>query len=98
MKFSFANMNDEYAREVLSWRYEAPLDFYNPRDEMLPYDVMRLTMPQNLYWAVFDEEGSLVAYFCFGREARVPGYEYEENALDVGLSARPDLVGTGVGN
>ena len=91
-------MNEEYAREILSWRYEAPLDFYNPRDFMLQYDIMRLTLPSNLYWAVFDEAGSLVAYFCFGTDSRVSGYEYEDNALDVGLGARPDLVGTGIGN
>jgi len=41
--------------------------------------------------------GEMVGYFCFGHDARVQGWEYDENALDVGMGLRPDLTGKGAG-
>jgi RimJ/RimL family protein N-acetyltransferase len=39
----------------------------------------------------------VLGYFCLGVDARVPGWAYDENALDLGLGLRPDLTGRGQG-
>jgi ribosomal-protein-alanine N-acetyltransferase len=60
-----------------------------------------LLNPGYRYHAALDEEGVRAGYFCFGDDARVPSGEepglYEEDALDVGLGMRPDLIGKGMG-
>ena len=37
------------------------------------------------------------AYCCFGKEARVPGGNYREDALDMGLGVHPFHTGRGMG-
>ncbi|WP_244329384.1 GNAT family N-acetyltransferase [Tolypothrix sp. PCC 7910] len=44
------------------------------------------------------ENGELVAFCCFGKEAQVPGGDYRHEALDIGLGVRPDLTGLGRGH
>ena len=51
----------------------------------------------SLVLAAFDEAGALVGFACFGTDARVPGFAYDDDALDVGVGLRPDLVGRGHG-
>jgi len=96
-KFTFSKMTDADAIEILSWRYEAPYDFYDPAGAELKKDVATLVEPTNLYLAVRDGDEELIGYYCFGEEAQVAGGDYSENALDIGGNSRPDLLGTGVG-
>jgi ribosomal-protein-alanine N-acetyltransferase len=96
-KYSFSKMTEPDAREVLAWRYEAPYDFYDAKDEELETDVQVLLSPMNNYMSVRDVDGALVGFYCFGSDAQVPGGEYEDEALDIGCSARPDLLGSGLG-
>jgi RimJ/RimL family protein N-acetyltransferase len=95
--YSFNKMTDADAREILSWRYEPPYDFYDPLDEDLERDVAVLVEPTNLYLSVRNAEGDLIGYYCFGSQAHVEGGDYSEDALDIGGSVRPDLTGTGMG-
>lgn len=37
----------------------------------------------------------MVGYFCIGKDARVPGWDYDESALDFGMGLRPDVIGQG---
>ena len=53
--------------------------------------------PEYAYYALLAAGGELVAYCCFGADARVPGGDYGADALDVGLGVRPDLIGKGQG-
>ena len=67
-----------------------------------PASVASLLEPRYLYHSVYDEDGDLAGYFCFGDDARVPagrrlGIYDREPALDVGLGMRPDLTGLGLG-
>ncbi|MFI5103639.1 MAG: GNAT family N-acetyltransferase, partial [Terriglobales bacterium] len=39
----------------------------------------------------------MVGYFCVGADARVPGWAYDDTALDFGMGLRPDLTGQGMG-
>ena len=46
---------------------------------------------------MFDESGALVGYCSYGKDARVPGGDYNEEALDIGLMIKPELTGQGMG-
>lgn len=88
-RFMLTPMTTGAWREIGGWRYPPPYDFYNGGGG--PDDV-----PEG-YYAVRDEAAALVGFFCFGADARVPGGEYDDGALDVGLGLRPDRTGRGLG-
>ena len=98
MRLTFKPMDETAARAVLAWRYAEPYSFYNPDPAELDRDVATLLAPLNRYYALTDETGALVAYFCYGAEARVAGGDYREDALDVGGGLRPDMTGRGLGS
>lgn len=97
MTLLFSPLSSEQAQAILRWRYEPPYDIYNMRAEQEAASLEALTDPDNRYYAVTGEHGELMAYCCFGAEARVPGGNYESPALDVGMGMRPDLTGQGLG-
>jgi len=96
-KFTFSKMTEPDAIAILSWRYEAPYDFYDPAGPELKKDVATLVEPTNLYLALRDGNEELIGYYCFGEEAQVADGDYPKNALDIGGNSRPDLLGTGLG-
>ena len=97
--YLFRPMNEEDAREIAGWRYEAPYDFYEMTND--PDDLAGLLDSERRqdYYAILSEDGEdLVGFFCFGVEAQVPGGDYaDDGAVDVGLGLRPDLTGRGLG-
>jgi len=76
MHLRLNQMDDTSARAILGWRYEEPYSFYNPNPAEVEKDLEGLINPRNLYFAAIDERDLLVAYYCFGPEARVPGGDY----------------------
>jgi [ribosomal protein S18]-alanine N-acetyltransferase len=95
MALEFRPLDEVSARAVLAWRYEPPYDVY----DTAPDDAVALGVlldPANGYHAVRDH-GELVAYCCFGPDARVPGGDYSPDAMDLGVGVRPDIVGRGRG-
>ena len=84
LTYSFGKMTEPQAREILSWRYEAPYDFYDPDEADFEDDLADMLEPANLYLAVSDENDALIGYYCFGREAQVAGGDYSEEVWDVG--------------
>jgi [ribosomal protein S18]-alanine N-acetyltransferase len=97
MKIDYRLANEKSAREFLQWRYEPPYDIYNcpPADleEALQYNLD----PENNVYAMFDQGGELAGYCSYGRDAQVPGGDYSEEALDIGLMVKPELTGQGMG-
>lgn len=94
--FEVGPTDERDAREIVSWQYSHPYDLYSvgPDDDDA---VASFADPANGYRSVRDEGGELVAFLCFGAEARVDGGEYPEGTLDVGCGIRPDLTGQGMG-
>jgi ribosomal-protein-alanine N-acetyltransferase len=88
-----ADMTPEYATALSTWVYDEPYSLYSasPEDKDWYLD------PDNGYLAVVDAEGELVAHCCIGFDARVPGGDYDEDAIDLGSGMRPDLTGNGHG-
>jgi ribosomal-protein-alanine N-acetyltransferase len=86
-------MDETRARSILGWQYDPPYDGYNPGAGDVEEMVRVFLDPEYAYYALLTAEGELVAYCCFGADARVPGGDYGADALDVGLGVRPDLTG-----
>jgi [ribosomal protein S18]-alanine N-acetyltransferase len=82
-----------HARDISTWTYEEPYSLYNSEPEGAEW----LLDPLNNYFAVVDERAELVAFCCFGHDARVPGGTYDDEAIDCGTGMRPDLTGQGRG-
>lgn len=94
MRFHFEPMNAAYAEELTHWHYQPPYQMYNSTaDQTL---IPSFVDPQNAYYTILDN-GEMVAFCCFGKEAQVPGGDYGNVALDIGLGVRPDLTGQGKG-
>lgn len=90
---TFAPIDEAAAREIAAWAYEEPYEMYDGD----PEGFETLLQPEYGVHAARDEHGELVGFCSFGEDGRVAGYDYADDALDVGLGMRPDLVGAGRG-
>ena len=97
MQYSFAPMDEASARSIVTWQYEPPYSFYNVEPDYAGESVAGFLDPAWAYFSIRDQNSELVGFCCFGEDARVPGGDYGEPALDVGWGMRPDLTGQGRG-
>jgi len=86
-------MTRTFAADIVSWWYPPPYETYS----LTSSDPDFFLDETNGYVALVDGGGSLVGYRCFGPDGRVPGWEYDDSALDTGGGLRPDLTGRGLG-
>jgi RimJ/RimL family protein N-acetyltransferase len=88
-------MDRASALEIIQWRYPPPYDFYNlaEGEDTLAYALD----PQNNLYALRDENSQLVGFCSFGKDGQVPGGDYGQDAMDIGMGIRPDLTGQGKG-
>lgn len=97
-QLSTHRMNERSAREILSWNYEIPYDFYNNE---VTFEGLN-EMLDGSYYTVVDEKEGLAGFFCIGKSAQVPSgnlFEaYVDDNIDFGLGMRPDLTGQGLGH
>jgi [ribosomal protein S18]-alanine N-acetyltransferase len=91
-----SRMDRAAALAVVGWRYPPPYDFYTLSDDPAATAAF-LADAESGYFQLRDGAGQLVAFCCYGEEARVPGGDYDAPALDFGIGVRPDLVGRGQG-
>lgn len=87
-----ASLTLEQARDICTWRYPAPYDCY----DMTGADPDQLLRPEAGMHALLDGR-RLVGFRSFGPDGQVPGWEYDDSALDTGGGLRPDLTGQGLG-
>jgi RimJ/RimL family protein N-acetyltransferase len=85
-------MTEQYAADILSWRYPAPYDYYDVTDGDLGYYLD----PANGFFAVLSG-GEFIGFRSFGPDGQVPGGTYDDSALDTGGGLRPELIGRGLG-
>lgn len=85
-------MTEGYAADIVRWRYPPPYDCY----DMTSADPAFLTDPANGFFALLDGV-QLVGFRSFGEDGQVPGWVYDESALDTGGGLRPELTGKGLG-
>ena len=85
-------------RDVLGWHYSGPYAAYDIPADSHEEALEAFLDPANAYHVMVDASGEVWAVCCFGPDARVPGGDYQEQALDIGLGLRPDLTGLGLGS
>lgn len=97
MKWTIEEMNEKRASEIISWKYEAPYNFYNLTES----EESLKELLEGGYRAVLDISGELAGFFCLGKSAQVPSLRsaeiYSENLTDIGLGMKPELTGRGNG-
>lgn len=85
-------MTHDHAVDICTWRYPAPYDCY----DMTGADPEELLRPELGFHSLLAGE-RLVGFRSFGPDGRVPGWDYDDQALDTGGGLRPELVGKGLG-
>jgi [ribosomal protein S18]-alanine N-acetyltransferase len=97
MKLTAINMSEEFATEILSWRYDPPYDFYNNEHDT---EAVKELLENN-YSVVLNQNRELIGFYCAGSSAQVPlGIRvgaYTEDIIDIGLGMAPTLTGKGNG-
>ena len=87
-----AVLTREHALDICTWRYTAPYDCY----DMTATDPDWLLQPESGFFAVLSGD-QLIGFRSFGSDGQVPGWDYDDQALDTGGGLRPQLVGRGLG-
>ncbi len=82
----------EHARDIATWRYPPPYDCY----DMVGAEPESLLDPALGFHAVLAGE-ELIGFRSFGQDGQVPGWDYDDSALDTGGGLRPELTGQGLG-
>ena len=93
----YSPVDEASVRELLKWRYEPPYENYNYSPEHFERDLAYHLDPVNNLYSM-RIEGELVGYCSFGQDAQVPGGDYSEDALDIGMMIKPELTGQGLGS
>ena len=88
-----APLTPSHAAELVGWAYPEPFHRYS----LTEADPAAFTDPANGFVALLDNQNQLVGYRSFGPDGRVPGGNYDDEALDTGGGLRPDLTGRGLG-
>ncbi|WHY86761.1 GNAT family protein [Neobacillus novalis] len=90
-------MDEINAEKILSWKYEAPYDFYN--NECSIEAVWE--MLNHSYTAILDNQDEVFGFFCIGDSAQVPiGADfgaYPQGYIDIGIGMNPKFTGQGKG-
>jgi len=87
-----APLTRQQAEDIATWRYDAPYDVY----DMVGTDPDALLQPAIGYHAVMAGD-RLIGFRSFGPDGQVPGWDYDDSALDTGGGLRPELTGRGLG-
>lgn len=87
-----APLTREHAEDIATWRYAAPYGTY----DMVGADPAELLLPEVGFHAVMADD-RLIGFRSFGPDGQVPGWDYDDSALDTGGGLRPELTGKGLG-
>ena len=97
MELNVCAMENQFAIQILNWKYEPPYDFYN---NVYSKEALEELLDSS-YYALVNAENELFGFFCTGKSAQVPAGHaarvYEERLVDMGLGMKPLLVGQGRG-
>ncbi|WHY00075.1 GNAT family protein [Neobacillus sp. DY30] len=100
MQLHVRNMTEDYAKQILNWKYEAPYDFYNNEETSESLNELL----ENPYYAVLNQDDKLIGFFCIGIAAQVPfgatvgAYNEDmKDMKDIGIGMKPAITGQGFG-
>ncbi|MDG1204753.1 MAG: GNAT family N-acetyltransferase [Pseudomonadales bacterium] len=96
--FTIEAINEERAREILTWRYPIPYDFYDPpQDGRNTFYVEQFLRPEFAFHSILDRKDAFIGFCSYGRDGQVAGGDYSLQALDIGLGMKPNYTGHGNG-
>ena len=87
-----APLTRAHAEDLATWSYDPPYDVYDVAGAE-PDDLLH---PDLGFHAVL-ASNELIGFRSFGPDGRVPGWGYDDSALDTGGGLRPSLTGQGLG-
>ena len=88
-RVSITGMSQDDARDIATWRYEPPYDFYDAdADARDLAELLDATQREGRYFSVRDDDGTLIGFLQL---------DPVDDAIDLGLGLRPDLTGRGLG-
>lgn len=85
-------MDESSAARIQTWRYSGAMARYNFSDD--PFERQWLCHPSNQYYQIRDVTQQLVAFAATGVHAQPVGAPFREDAQDVLVGIRPDLLAT----
>jgi ribosomal-protein-alanine N-acetyltransferase len=85
-------LTSAFALDICTWQYPAPYDCYDMTGAA-PEELLR---PGSGFFTLLLDD-ALAGFRSFGVDGRVPGWDYDDTALDTGGGLRPQLVGQGLG-
>lgn len=95
-RLEFRALSSQDAGQIAGWRYAGQYAVYDlPADER-DSSIAYMLDPANGYWGAY-RDGVLIGFCSMGPDGQVPGFDYDDSALDVGAGMRPDLTGQGQG-
>jgi RimJ/RimL family protein N-acetyltransferase len=97
LQITYRPADKKSAREFVQWEYPPPYNVYNNPEEQLGEAVHYNIDPVNNVYAMFNQDNELIGYCSYGPDGQVPGGDYSEKALDIGLMLKPELTGQGMG-
>lgn len=92
----FRALTREDAGRIADWRYPDEYGMYDIPSDDRESSVEYMLDPASGYFGAYDD-GELVGFCSMGPDGRVPGWDYDDSAVDVGAGMRPDLTGRGRG-
>lgn len=96
-RYRIEPLREEYAWDIMRWRYPVPYDFYDPPTDRSAFYVSKFIQPELQFHAVLNLQQQFVGFCSFGIDGQVPGGDYSLTALDIGLGMKPDYTGRGLG-
>lgn len=87
-----APLTRAHATDIVAWTYDTPYEVY----DMAGAEPDELLDPAAGFYAVL-AGNDLIGFRSFGPDGRVPGWDYDDTALDTGGGLRPSLTGQGLG-
>jgi ribosomal-protein-alanine N-acetyltransferase len=91
-RIRLAPLLEQHAADICTWRYPSPYDCY----DMTSAEPDVLLRPELGFHAVLLDD-RLIGFRSYGPDGQVPGWEYDDAALDTGGGLRPECVGQGLG-
>ncbi len=82
--------------EIAAWKYDPPYDVYDidmDADKAVGY-----FLNPDVHCHTLIDGDDVAGYCTFGRDAQVPGGDYDEAGLDIGMGIDPVRTGTGNGH
>jgi len=95
--YRFEPLTEAEAHKIINWHYPAPYDFYDLGEADPKVVLGELFNPNSPHFSITTDDGDVLGFCAVGPEAQVPGGDYSESALDIGIGLRPEATGQGLG-